>query len=86
MFTTRIGVSGVDEFDRIRDKYSRFAETTPNCTDEECIAKFEFDDWLAKKHLSGPFSLPLFGSNSLPRFGHRQRDRLGLLGSNGGEI
>jgi hypothetical protein len=38
----RIGVSGVHEFDRIRDKYSRFAETTPNCADEECIAKFKF--------------------------------------------
>ena len=40
----RIGVSGVHEFDRIRDKYSRFAETNPNCTDEECIAKFKFDN------------------------------------------
>ena len=89
MFTTRLGFeSGSREFMnyRIRDKYSRFAETNPNCTDEGYIAKLKFDDWLAEKHLSNPFSLPLFGSNSLPRFDHKQCDRLGLPGVNGGEI
>jgi hypothetical protein len=40
----QIGVSGTREFVRIRDKYSRYAEIDPNCNDEECIAKFKFDN------------------------------------------
>jgi hypothetical protein len=81
----RIGVSGGHEFDRIRDQYSRFAETNPNCTDEECIAKFKFDNgWLKNIYLV--HSAFLYSVLSPPRFDYKPRDRLGLLGKQRGEF
>ncbi|MGC2173222.1 MAG: hypothetical protein WA555_07055 [Candidatus Sulfotelmatobacter sp.] len=44
----QIGISGEREFARVRDKYSRYAEIDPNCNDQDCIARFKFDNGLPK--------------------------------------
>jgi hypothetical protein len=51
----QVGTSGSQEFARIRDKYSRYAETNPNCTEDECVAKFDFDNgWPGGIHVAHP--------------------------------
>jgi hypothetical protein len=40
----RIGISGVREFDRIRERYSHYAEMDPNCNPAQCVVKFKFDN------------------------------------------
>jgi hypothetical protein len=48
----QIGVSGTHEFARMRNKYSRYAEIDPNCNDQDCIAKFKFDNGWPKNIFS----------------------------------
>lgn len=40
----QIGVSGNEEFVRIHEKYSHYAEMDPNCNPAACEAKFKFDN------------------------------------------
>lgn len=40
----QIGISGAQEFIRIHEKYSHYADMDPNCNPADCAAKFKFDN------------------------------------------
>ncbi|MGB6404345.1 MAG: hypothetical protein WBE31_18165 [Candidatus Sulfotelmatobacter sp.] len=87
MSRLQIGVSGVHEFARIRGEYSRYAEVDPNCNDQECTAKFKFDNGVPANFIFGARMAFLYSVLTLSH-GLITNSVMGSVcyGSNGGEF
>jgi hypothetical protein len=81
----QIGVSGAHEFARMRDKYSRYAEIDPNCNDQDCFAKFKFDNgW--PKNIYSTRSAFLYSALTLSKGAITESEIVSVCwGSNGGQ-